>query len=83
VTEEQKTLYVVFMANFVKLLYEENMPPAPALQAAMTAGSCLVCVVFGPVSRNDITEVENFTGPVISAAINSYYGVQADRAILN
>jgi hypothetical protein len=81
--EQQKTQYVAFIANFVKLLAEEKMPPAHALQAAMTAGSCLVCVVFGLVSRADITEVENFTVPVIRAAINSYYGVQADRAILN
>lgn len=81
--DEQKTQYVAFIANFIKLLSEEKMPRAHALQAAMTAGSCLVCVVFGLVSRDDITEVENFTGPVISAAINSYYGLRADRAMLN
>lgn len=81
--EQQKTLYVAFMANFVKLLAEEKMPPAHALQAAMVAASCLCAVIFDLRPRDDTTEVEDFTGPVIQAAINSFYGVQADRAMLN
>jgi hypothetical protein len=81
--EQQKTLYVAFMANFIKLLAEEKMSPAHALQAAMVASSCLLAVVFDLVPRDD-TVVEDFAGPVIQAAINSFYGVQqADRAILN
>lgn len=82
-TDEQKTQYVAFIANFVKLLSEEKMPPAHAQQAAMVAASCLFAVVFGMVPCDDTTEVEDFSGPVIRAAINSFYGVQADRAMLN
>lgn len=81
-TDEQKTLYVAFMANFVKLLSEEKMPPAHAQKAALAAASCLLGVVFG-MEPNDADNVENFAVPVINAAINSYYGVQAGRAILN
>jgi hypothetical protein len=82
-TDEQKTLYVAFIANFVKLLAEEKMPPAHAQQAAMVASSCLLAVVFALVPLDD-TVVEDFAGPVINAAINSFYGAQqADRAMLN
>ena len=38
-TDEQKTQYVAFIANFIKLLAQEKMPPAHALQAAMAAAS--------------------------------------------
>jgi hypothetical protein len=81
-TDEQKTLYVAFMANFIKLLSEEKMPPAHAQQAAMAAASCLFAAVFGLVP-NDADRVEAFAVPVIQAAINSFYGMQADPAMLN
>ncbi len=81
-TDEQKTQYVAFIANFIKLLAQEKMPPAHALQAAMAAASCLFAAVFDLMPHDD-TEIEDFSGPVIRAAINSFYGVQADRAMLN
>jgi hypothetical protein len=80
--EQQKTQYVAFIANFIKLLSEEKMPPAHAQEATLAAASCLLGVVFG-MEPNDADNVEDFAVPVINAAINSYYGVQADRAMLN
>ena len=81
-TNEQQTQYVAFIANFIKVLSEEKMPRAYALQAAIAATSCLFAAVFELCPRDD-TEVEDFSVPVIRAALNSFYGLQADRAILN
>src|SRR6266567_6624482 len=79
---EQKTQYVAFMANFIKVLSEEKMPRAHAQQAALAAASCLFAAVFELCPRDD-TEVEDFSVPVIRVALNSFYGLQADRAMLN
>ena len=81
-TDEQKAQYVAFIANFIKLLAEEKMPHTHAQQAAMAAASCLFAAVFDLVPSSDTT-VEDFAGPVIRAALNSFYGMQADRAMLN
>jgi len=80
--EQQKTQYVAFMANFIKVLSEEKMPRAHAQQAALAAASCLFAAVFELCPRDD-TEVEDFSVPVIRVALNSFYGLQADRAMLN
>ncbi len=75
-------VWIAFIANFIKLLAEEKMPYPHAQQAALAAASCLFAAVFELCPRDD-TEVEDFSVPVIRAALNSFYGLQADRAILN
>jgi len=82
-TDEQKTQYVAFMAHFIKLLSEEKMPHPQAQQSAIAAASCLFAVVFDLAPRDDTEEMEDFAGAVIRAALNSFYGLQANRAMLN
>ncbi len=83
--EQQKTQYVAFMANFINLMAKDHVHAEQAQKAALAAASCLLGVVFGlePTDDDNPMNVDDFVVPVIRAALNSFYGMQTDRAMLN
>lgn len=83
-TDEQKTQYVVFMASFIKLLSDNKVQYEQAQKAALAAATCLLEVAFGLEPTDDnTTNMGDFVACVIHAGMNSFYGVQADPAMLN